>query len=307
MSSPHPVPRAPAPWTTTSECYWLFVTMKELPTGVYDALEETRFGGGKLAEEREKVGEFKGGLGIVMVVRYSDTPVGPYDELILIPGTFAVPQPTSNAPPNIPKKALRIARIYVSQRTTTYNGRVNWNIPKHLARFTFSAPPTPAGSKPPSSLTVKVFPPGSKDGDGAGPFFACTLKPFTWIPSMPVSSRWLPVSTLHAQPPLPEGAGFKNAVGDGAEIDPYDISPEKEDSLLAGTDRWCSFLVSSYTPRARGCWVTIHKPGTGGEGDAEEAIKEAGKYWPQDVRPWGVGAWMEDAEMGFPEPFEWKL
>jgi hypothetical protein len=191
----------------------------------------------------------------------------------------------------------------VSQRTTTYNGRVNWNIPKHLARFSFSAPPTPAGSSPPESLTVKIFPPGSTDGDGTGPFFACTLKPFTWVPSMPVSSRWLPLSTVHAQPPLPEGMKFRSAAEgevNGKKIDPYDISPENEHALMAGTDRWCLFPVTSYSPRVRGCWVNIHEPEKNAEG-------EATKYWPQSVTPWSVGAWMEETEMGILEPSQWKL
>ncbi|KAF2177720.1 hypothetical protein K469DRAFT_719651 [Zopfia rhizophila CBS 207.26] len=305
----YPVPHAPAPWNTKSECYWLFLALSKLPEGLYDPLEasseelvDTGNGGAG--------GEFRGGLGVVMIVRYRDTPVGPYDELILIPGNFAVPQPSSSpTPPKIPKKALRISRIYVSQRTTCYNGRLNWNIPKHLARFTFSAPPTSTGSSPPLELTAKVFPPSSKDGNGTAPFFAVTLKPWRWVPSMPISSRWLPLSTVHAQPPLPEAASFKkdaSEASEGKQIDPYDIDPRYEEELLAGTDRWCIFPVNSYVPRARGCWVSIHEPGKDEEtGDA--AVKEAAKYWPVDVTPWSIGAWMEDAELGIPEPLEWKL
>ncbi|KAF2033172.1 hypothetical protein EK21DRAFT_109306 [Setomelanomma holmii] len=103
---------------------------------------------------------------------------------MLIPGNFSVPQPYAfsnggNEAPCIkfPKKALRIARIYVSQRTTVYNGRLNWIIPKHLARFEFSAPPTTPGTKPPESLTVQVFPPDSKAGDEVKPPFRVTLTP----------------------------------------------------------------------------------------------------------------------------------
>jgi hypothetical protein len=120
---------------------------------------------------------------------------------------------------------------------------------------------------------------------------------------MPVSSRWLPLSTVHAQPPLPEGTKFRNAAEEevnGKKIDPYDISPENEHALMAGTDRWCLFPVTSYSPRVRGCWVNIHEPEKNAEG-------EAAKYWPQNVRPWSVGAWMEDTEMGILEPSQWKL
>jgi hypothetical protein len=78
MPSSHPVQHAPSPWTTKSECYWLFLYLKDLPAGLYDPLEGQRFGDGNLSEEKEKVGEFKGGLGLIMIVRYADTPVGKF-------------------------------------------------------------------------------------------------------------------------------------------------------------------------------------------------------------------------------------
>lgn len=64
----HPVQRAPAPWTLKAESYLLFLRLKEVPLGLYDALEETW--------EDEALGRFEGGLGAVMIVRYTDTPVG---------------------------------------------------------------------------------------------------------------------------------------------------------------------------------------------------------------------------------------
>lgn len=64
----HPVHRVPAPWTLKAESYLLFVKLSELPKGVYD-----RFEG---AWEDEALGRFEGGLGAVMIVRYTDTPVG---------------------------------------------------------------------------------------------------------------------------------------------------------------------------------------------------------------------------------------
>lgn len=64
----HPVQRSVAPWTLRAETYVLFVKLTELPRGVYDPLEE--------AWTDEGLGKFVGGLGCVMIVRYSDTPVG---------------------------------------------------------------------------------------------------------------------------------------------------------------------------------------------------------------------------------------
>lgn len=74
----HPVLHAPAPWNTKSECYWLFLTLKKLPEGVYDPLEAS-------SEEcvGSETGQFKGGLGFIMVVRYKDTPVGMCDLSLL--------------------------------------------------------------------------------------------------------------------------------------------------------------------------------------------------------------------------------
>lgn len=64
----HPVQRSPAPWTLKAESYLLFLKLKTLPEGLYDRLEE--------AWEDESMGRFEGGLGAVMIVRYTDTPVG---------------------------------------------------------------------------------------------------------------------------------------------------------------------------------------------------------------------------------------
>ncbi|KAF9692210.1 hypothetical protein EKO04_009851 [Ascochyta lentis] len=293
----HPVQRAPAPWVLNAESYMLFLRLRELPEGLYDRLEE--------AWGDDGLGGFEGGLGAVMVIRYTDTPVGPYDELMLIPGNFSVPQ-LPNSPLKIPKKALRIARIYVSQRTTTYNGRLNWNIPKHLARFSFSAPVTPRGAVSPQDLTVKVFPPGTVDGDGVQPFFACKLTPWKWVPAVPVNLGWLPISMTHVQPPIPEPVGHMRAVVTemqdkerGIVVDPYEISPKNEVAVAVGTDRWCAFDIGGRVQRARGCWVEVLKPGV--EGGEEKS------YWPQGLQPWRFGGWMEDAVFEIEEPVEWKL
>jgi hypothetical protein len=60
----HPVARAPAPWKLTAEVYILFHTLTQLPKGVHAELEGEA--GGWDGNEK---GEFKGGLGSVMVVR----------------------------------------------------------------------------------------------------------------------------------------------------------------------------------------------------------------------------------------------
>jgi hypothetical protein len=65
----HPVPYAPAPWKMKAEVYWLFFAISKLPEGMYDPLELE-------GEHDKETGQFKGGLGHIMIVRYADTPVG---------------------------------------------------------------------------------------------------------------------------------------------------------------------------------------------------------------------------------------
>ncbi|EMD87117.1 hypothetical protein COCC4DRAFT_41318 [Bipolaris maydis ATCC 48331] len=290
----HPVPRSEAPWDKLkAESYSLFLKLSELPKGTYDEFEAS------WADEKEN-GAFKGGLGAVIVVRYTETPVGPYDEIIFVPGNFTTPllPPT---PSSIPAKALRISRIYVSQRTTTYNGRLNWNIPKHLARFTFSSPPTAAGASPPASLTVKVYPPSSQAGDSTPPFFACTLTPWTWIPALPVNTAYIPLNLTVVQPPIPEPPGHKEALKkalDAEHVHPYDTDPQKALAVLPGTDRWTAFDISARSPRARGCWVRLN--------ESEQHAEAEGKvFFPDRLPVWSVGAWMEDVEWGIGAVTEW--
>lgn len=55
---------------------------------------------------------------MLQILRYTETPVGPYDELLLIPGYFDTPVGGG-------KKGLRnnrITAIWVSQKDTCWNG-----------------------------------------------------------------------------------------------------------------------------------------------------------------------------------------
>lgn len=66
-----------------------------------------------------------GGLYNIQIIRYSDTPVGPYDELLIAPGAFAydVGGGGGDDDERRTESHLRITRIYVSTRETCYNGR----------------------------------------------------------------------------------------------------------------------------------------------------------------------------------------
>ena len=67
---------------------------------------------------------------MAQIIRYSETPVGSYDELALLPGYF-----NGVGPEGEKKKDLRITGIWVSQETTLMNGRRNWGIPKYATSF----------------------------------------------------------------------------------------------------------------------------------------------------------------------------
>lgn len=52
-------------------------------------------------------------------VRYEESPVGPYDELMISPDGFANPYEKATTG--------RITNIYVSSRESVWNGRKNWS------------------------------------------------------------------------------------------------------------------------------------------------------------------------------------
>jgi hypothetical protein len=106
MGPKRPVNHFPPPWKLKGEGIIMVFRFKK------DWVEENGFLG-----EYQK-GNFKGGLGFVMLVNYSESPVGPYKELLFIPGKFQT------------KNLQSITRIFVDSDLSTENGRFNWGIPK---------------------------------------------------------------------------------------------------------------------------------------------------------------------------------
>ncbi len=68
---------------------------------------------------------FHSGWGAVMLVDYQTSPVGPYFELLFIPGLFSFRK----------RKVFSISKIYVSSQASVVNGIENWGIPKEQADF----------------------------------------------------------------------------------------------------------------------------------------------------------------------------
>lgn len=109
-------------------------------------------------------GQFKGGFGYLMLVNYYDSPVGPYKELLLIPGKFN------------PHKIQSITNIIVNSENSTHNGRYNWGIPKITQPIIWES------EKGMDTIGV---------GDEDDPFFFCKIS-HKGI-SFPVSTKILPI------------------------------------------------------------------------------------------------------------------
>ncbi|KAJ6020994.1 hypothetical protein N7540_006498 [Penicillium herquei] len=132
------VPVAPPPWTLKAKA-WTFlysdvdqeseylpqnpnnapdILQDVLPLGSYHPLESLhsealqKLPGGKPQYRR---GWLKG----ITIIRYEDSDVGPYDELILVPGKAVNP--------HTGKADMRITTIFVSTDASVWNGRRNWS------------------------------------------------------------------------------------------------------------------------------------------------------------------------------------
>lgn len=118
IDSTDPITLDPAPWAVKGDVYSLFLLpilgiplTNKLPTKAFPPLER------KFANATE--GDFIGLLGTIQIIRYTDTPVGPYDELLIVPGYFGYEQDGKK------EQNVRISRIYVSSKYAVYSGRVS--------------------------------------------------------------------------------------------------------------------------------------------------------------------------------------
>lgn len=102
-----------APWKLTGSGYILLYRFTKAFVAQHGFLADF---------QKEK---FVSGWGAVMLVDYQSSPVGPYHELLFIPGLFSFNK----------KKVFSISKIYVSTQSSVINGIENWGIPKELADF----------------------------------------------------------------------------------------------------------------------------------------------------------------------------
>jgi len=252
-------------------------TAANLPDKAYSPLEASS------SYASKESGIPKGGISMVQILRYTDTPVGPYDELILCPGFFEYPVEDKDGKKST-KKAARITRIYVSQKQTCWNGRHNWNIPKHLARFEWT-------DKPDGSMHIKVFPHDTASPYSASeakpsekPFFQCAIKPISYTPAFPMSTalmKYMGIDMSLVQPPVPAG--------------------ESELQELAGTERWCK--LSGFTQsstHAKLAWADMEQK----DEDGDVADEHENYFFP-GLRKWNIAVKMADATVFFPTGEHW--
>jgi hypothetical protein len=111
---PRTIPSAPSPWLNLPVSTYMlpFISKPPLLDHAYAPLEAS-----SSFASSESSGAFQGGLGMLQIVRYHDSPVGPYDELLIVPGYFDVPGKKSKG------GMVRVTRIYVSTKESVWNGK----------------------------------------------------------------------------------------------------------------------------------------------------------------------------------------
>ncbi|KEP48995.1 hypothetical protein V565_110650 [Rhizoctonia solani 123E] len=194
---------------------------KELPRGALDTQGSTKF------QELPR-GVLIDRLGTIQLIRYHSSPVGPYDELLYVPGQL------NYKVGNTSLSGLSITRIYVSTFALVVNGKLSpkilrspelyvlqhlahfflikraGNIPKRLARFEFT-PETP--SDPLSPTLASVYPSLSDSRNtefSPDPIFRTRLVPSRRLPNFPLNLSSIPRALLDLrvlQPPLTDSIG----------------------------------------------------------------------------------------------------
>jgi hypothetical protein len=126
MSSNNDTPVALPPWNLKATIYtfMMYVSSQDAQklasdkSFLYSPLEA----GSTFAKDK-----LVGGLAMVQVIRYTESPLGPYDEFLMAPGAFEydVGEQRNGKTEIAKKKNTRVTRIYVSQKDTCWNGRTS--------------------------------------------------------------------------------------------------------------------------------------------------------------------------------------
>ncbi|KAL6872411.1 hypothetical protein HDV57DRAFT_511489 [Trichoderma longibrachiatum] len=275
-----PIRHIPPKWALRGDIYtFSFWTppsaARNLPEHAYSPLE----GGTSFADEAYS--RPVGGLSMIQILSYRDSPVGPYDEMLVAPGSFDWER-TEEDGTKTRGSNPKITRIYVSTPNSCFNGRTNWNTPKHLAKFVWD-------HHPDGSTTIQIFP---HDGNSSNtnddesqpsptPFFTTTFKPMPLAPRFPFATSWvdhLGFNTTLVMPPLPSGRGTYGE--------------------LPSTSRWISLVTKQFCKRSTVGWYDVRQPEDG------RALCGGNENFLPWLGRWQVGLKMEDADLTFEIPDE---
>ncbi|KAH9042790.1 hypothetical protein EDB85DRAFT_1095808 [Lactarius pseudohatsudake] len=245
---PSGVTPTPPPWSLRVKLYVFFTSLKPvnsehpvlqgLPPGSYNPSETLHPSALALVNGSP---QWNGGLVGLVLVRYEDSPVGPYDELALSFHGFANPHQRSTS--------WRITNIYVSSLQSVWNGRKNWNIPKHLARFKF----VPTGPNT-SSIEVSLL-------DAEKPFFTASLTD-SCLPAIPISPRIITPFMGLVQPPLVSGLPEDLTNDEWLSIAPRYDGRWKLAYIRPSEDGRASYGDGVQFPQFESFWIGVKFTGT---------------------------------------------
>lgn len=179
-----PAGRAEAPWLLHGRGYAFPLFPLALP-------KESTCAHSTYAKDPTNLLKFVGGVGGLVVTDYHDSPVGPYKELVFIPGLYQYHDGTDGKV----KKAHGISRIWVDNEKSVTDGRANWGIPKEYGVFEWREPSPSA----PGRVTVRR--PGEKNRRGSLIFDVVINDRYSPV-SLPVLTKvpLLPVNLLDFLP-----------------------------------------------------------------------------------------------------------
>ncbi len=125
-ASPSGVTPTLPPWSLRAKLYFFITSLKPvntedpvlqgLPPGSYNPSETLHPSSLALVNGSP---QWDGGPAGIILARYEDSPVGPYDELALAYNGFANPYQKGTS--------WRVTSIYVSSLQSVWNGRKNWS------------------------------------------------------------------------------------------------------------------------------------------------------------------------------------
>lgn len=232
------LPKALAPWSLKGQAY-CFVHGTRVPSAVPEHNEDPE------ASSRPLMG----GLGGVVLFRYATSPVGAYDELLIVPGAYGYQQPMHQPrgfgsfgslsqlalrllsrgtlpgtlrshQRQLSERSFGISQIYVSTEASTIGGRQNWSIPKKQAVFDWQQDPKTGATH--ISLSLPVHHRNSnhmlaaKRQEAQKPFLTASFKsvtPHVWMPKFVVPSIFRRI----LQPALPEQVHLFNGEADSVD------------------------------------------------------------------------------------------